>query len=216
MSQDSSSINYFIENRLWDKLTSSYSPSEIVKALSFKDGLRLAYRLLYNDGWDEYLQDYAIKLLYELREFYSKEWNKSWKYDALIGLACDITYKHEERYEAYKRAFEKVDEPPPRLLIELARCCICPGPPPISYDQAIELVMKALKNVQYADGVSLLCNLYSLKDEDEKKNYWSNVLKNMNDSGKKFNSPSIEPKFLVEEYLRELKNPKRSDQTNAS
>ena len=73
------------------------------------------------------------------------------------------------RYEAYKRAFERNKNPPPRLLIELARCCVCPGYPPISYDQAIDLVMEALKNASYADGISLLCNIYSLKGDKEKR-----------------------------------------------
>jgi len=194
-----------IEHRLWGEITNLYSPRELVKSLSFRDSLILAYRLLYNDKWDELLQDYSVRLLFEIRNVYSNEWNESWEYDALIGLACYITYKHEERYVAYKKAFDKVDRPPPRLLIELARCCICPGPPPISYDQAINLVLIALKDIPYADGISLLCNIYSLKNDQIKKDYWSKYLKNLNDSGKSLNSSSIEPKFLVEKYLQDNK-----------
>ena len=88
--------------------------------------------------------------------------------------------------------------PPPRLLIELARCSICPGHPPISYDHAIILVMKALNNALCTDGISVLCNLYSLKEDKKKVDYFSKILENLN---QEFESPSIEPPFLVEDYL---------------
>ena len=102
------------------------APNEIVKSLSFKDSLYTAYRLLYNDSWDEDIQAFAIKLFNEIRIHYSEAWNESWEYEALLGLAYDITYRQDERYIAYKKAFEMVNHPPARLLIELARCCICP------------------------------------------------------------------------------------------
>lgn len=200
-----------INDQSWKDISSLYEPSEIVKNLGFKDCLRVAYHLLYNDSWDEDLQMFAVMLLEETRRAYSKEWKDSWEYDALLGLACDITSKHEERYEAYKRAFDRVDKPPPRLLIELARCCVCPGDPPISYDRAIELVTIALKEAQYADGISLLCNIYSLKNDEIKQKYWSDVLRNLNTEGKKINSPLIDPKFLVEEYVQEKRKSQRDE-----
>jgi hypothetical protein len=189
-------IQLFTKN-LWTKLV-IYSPNEISSTLSFKDGLRIAYRLLYNDDWNEDFQHYAVDLLYALRYAHADDWNISWEYDAFLGLACDITYKHDERYEAYKKAFDKCNSPPPRLLVEFARCCVCPGPPPISYDQAINLVMEAMKNQYYSDGISLLCVIYSLKGDKKQEGFWSNTLKKL---PKNANSPSIEPKFLVEEFF---------------
>ncbi len=189
------------------ELIKSYSPSEIVKSLPFKSGLSLAYRLLYNEKWDEDLQETSIKLLKELHKNYPKAWDEAWENDALLGNACNITRKYDERYEAYKRAFEKTKNPPPGLLIELARCCICPGSPPISYDNAIDLVLKALKIAPYADGIGLLSHLYSLKNDKKNEEYWTKVLKNSN---QEFVSPSIEPKFLVEEYLHERKENKNN------
>lgn len=129
MNKNNDIITLF-NNHLWGKLANSYSPIEIAKSLSFKNGLRLAYRLLYNDAWEEQLQEYAVNLLYEIRKVHQESWKESWEYDALLGLACYITLKYDERYEAYKQAFDKTNNPPPGLLIELARCCICPGPPP--------------------------------------------------------------------------------------
>lgn len=192
-------IKYYFQNKKWDKIA-SYPTLEIVKNFSFKDSLRIAYMLLNNNEWEENLQEYAIKLLYEIRNFYNKEWESSWEYDALLGYACLVRYKHEERYEAYRRAFKKCTIPPPRLLIELARCCICPGTPPISYDEAIDLIMKALKSGAYADGIGVLSNIYSIKGDEKNKKL---CLKKLEDPNQ-IDSPSIDPKFLQEYYLNNM------------
>lgn len=198
-------IDDLFENHMWEQLARSYSPHEIAKYLSFEDGLRVAYRLLYNDLWDASLQVYAAELLSEVSKVYPKDWNKSWEYNALLGLAYYIARKYDERYKAYKNAFDRATEPPPRLLIELARCCICPGHPPISYDDAIDLVMKAIKDAPYADGIGLLSHIYSIKEDKKNEEYWTNILRISN---QEFVSPPIEPKFLIEEYLRDVKDNK--------
>ncbi len=191
------------ESRSWIEIAGLYAPSEVASSLSFKNGLQVGYQLLYNQNWDESLQQYAVELFYKIREVYLDMWDESWEYDALLGLACYITSRHEERYESYKRAFDKSSNPPPRLLIELARCCICPGKPPITYEQALDLVTQALKDCLYLDGVGLLCNIYSLKKEEVKKQEWLRVLEN---SEGKPNSPCIELKFLTEGYAKEAKD----------
>lgn len=181
----------------WKKIAIQYAPEEIIHCLAFKDLLRLAYQLLYNEEWDEDFQRYAARLLEEIRHIHSNDWNRSWEYDALLGSAYDITYQHEKRFESYSRAFSMALSPPSGLLIELARCCICPGVPPISYDRAIQLITEAIKDNLYIDGISLLCNIYSLKEDLEKKKYWSNLLA----QSERMDSPVIDPKFLVDNYL---------------
>lgn len=193
------SILIMFKNDSWHELVSSYTPSEIVKSLPFKDALRLAFKLLYNKKWDENLQEIAIILLYEIRKIYPAMWKESWKYDALLGIACNITCKHDERYQAFKQAFERTKSPPPGLLIELARCCICPGTPPISYDEAITLVLQALKEAPYADAIGLLSHIYSLKEDKSQEEYWTTILKN---TDQECVTPPIEPQFLIDEYLQ--------------
>ncbi len=192
------------KNRLYKQLIELFPLEEISKSLSFNDGLRLAYHLLYNENWDDELQYCAVELLKQLRSRYQLEWDKSWKNDALLGMGFYITSQHEERYDCFKKSFDKCQEPPPGLLIELARCSVCPGTPPISYDKAIELVMQAISKIPYFDGINLLCNLYSLKNDNEKKLYWEKVLDALPENDK-IHSPSIEPDFLVNELLQELK-----------
>ena len=191
-------LEALIKTGSWQVLITSYAPEKIVQGLSFRDALRVAYRLMYNKKWDDELQDFSIQMFEAIRSIYSEEWNTSWEYDALLGLACTIRYEHEKTYEAYKRAFDKAKDPPPRLLIELARCANCPGPPPISYDQAIELVMRALKKGPFADGFGLLTTLFWLKNDYEKETYWRRILK---EADNEFESPSLEPQFLGDEFF---------------
>lgn len=199
-------IEILFKNHLWEKLTFLYTPREIVQTLSFRDSLVAAYFLLNNDTWDETLQEYAVKLFYEIRDYYGEDWNRSWEWDALLGMACEITRKHEERYDAYKRAFDRAKSPPPRLLIELGQCCICPGSPPITYDHAIDLISLAMKNQLYADGVSVLCNIYSIKEDENMKKYWMGILETLSPRA---TSPSITPSFLVQEYLKMIEEKKK-------
>lgn len=206
-------VNLFdlFNKHLWVQIANAFSPENVAKTLIFKDALRVAYRLLYNDKWDENLQDYAITLFNILRNIYPNEWNGNWQYDALLGLACRITNRYEEKYEAYKRAFDKANPKPDRLLIELARCCDCPGTPPISYEKAIDLLNEALKNHMYGDAVGLISTVYSLRGDEENKIRWSKILaKIIEENGE--DSPSIEPEFLVKEYKEELELKKLTKQ----
>ena len=158
-----------VANSKWNELVSRYHPAEIAQKCDFKKSLIIAYSLLYNDAWNEELQEYAVNLIYNVREIYPDEWESNWRYDAFLGSACDITLKYDERYEAYKRAYERASEPPPRLVIEFAHCCDCPGVPPITYDRAIELLRGVINNFPYLDAIALMSAVYALKGDDEKK-----------------------------------------------
>ena len=188
---------------LCEELASNCNPEDIPQQFSFKDSLRIAYRLMYNDDWDHDLQDYAVELLCAIKEFHTAEWNNSWEYDALLGLACDVTgHKHDERFLAYKAAYDKAATPPPGLLISLARCVICPGDPPLSCDEAIALVLQAIQLIPYRDGVSFLSYLYSKKQDETQKEKYAAIAREQDPV---IDSPSIEPSFLEEEYLQEVK-----------
>ena len=194
-------INDLFSNKEWEGI-SNYPPEDIVNVLGFKNGMIAAYNLLYNEKWDEYLQIFAVNLIYSLKEKYNQTWNLDWRNDAFLGQACDIVLKYDERYQAYQQAFEKSLNPPPELLIELARCCYCPGSPPISYEQSIELLQISIKKHPYKQAACLLKSIYASKKDLKNERYWSEMLEKITDE----NLPPIEPKFLVEEYLQEKKS----------
>ncbi len=187
-------INKLIQEQKWQDLISNYTSKEIAHSFSFWENLKLVYQLLYNRAWDENIQEFAVQLLEEVRNFYPKEWNSSWQYDAFLGLAYDVILKYDERYEALKRAFDKTKAPAPQLLIAMARCCDCPGKPPISYNQAIEYLKLALKDYLYTDGVGLMSLVYSLKGDQDNQTYWANVLKQI--ENKNIESPPLDPDFV--------------------
>lgn len=186
-------INFLFDQKKWEDIA-MYPPEEIIKNLGFMNGMLVAYKLLYNEDWNEDLQEFAVKLLFNIKEKYSHEWDLNWRFDALLGLACDITLKYEERFEAYKRACEKAVKPPPELLIELARCCYCPGKPPISYEKSIELLKQSIMEHPYKQAASLLKGIYASKKDAENEEYWSKKMEQIKDE----NPPPLEPPFLRE------------------
>lgn len=143
----------------------------------------MARHMLINEEWDESLQAYAADLLEEIRKKYPEKWNANWKYDALLGYAYHIILKYDERYIAYKRAFDKVYPHPPQLLIAMAECCWAPGKPPITEDEAISLVKLAIKNTPYVEGIELLRGLYKSLGNIKEQMYWENILENIKENG---------------------------------
>lgn len=161
----------------------SYTPTNLVNTLEFDAALRLACDMLNDEEWDESLQEYATSLLEELRKKFPDKWNTTWKYDALLGYAYDIIFKYDERYAAYKRALTKIQPPPPQLLVALAGCCIAPGKPPVTEEEAISLVKQAIATVSYIEAVELLRGLYKSKGNIKEQYYWEKVLEDIHKNG---------------------------------
>lgn len=163
--------------------SNSYSPSVLIDLIGFNEALVIACDMLNNEEWDESLQEYAINILEELRKKYPEVWDANWKYDALLGYAYHIILKYDERYTAYKRAFNKIHPPPPQLLVAMARCYFAPGKPPITEEEAISFVKQAIKTTPYVEGVELLRGLYKSIGNVKEQKHWETVLENIKDTG---------------------------------
>lgn len=155
----------------------SYTPTELVNRLSFGQAMQTACEMLRNEEWDEQLQIYAADILELLRQKYPEKWNSSWRFDAFLGYAYHILLKYDERYAAYKSAFDKVNPKPPQLLIAMARCYMTPGKPPITEQEAINLVKQAVKDFPCIEGFELLAGLYKSMGNIKEQEYWQNFLK---------------------------------------
>lgn len=167
--------NLILKNE-WHTIVNQYQPKILAKNLSFKEGRNLVYKMLFNKERDDNLRDYATELLQEIRQTHLGEWSTDWKNDVFLGDACYMTMKYDERYEAYKRAYEKATPPPPSLLISLAGCYLLPKAP-ITLDQAENLAKKALEKEISIEGVVLLRGIYAEKKDQAKFDYWDKVLK---------------------------------------
>lgn len=161
----------------------NYAPLDLVSELGFEKTLNVARQMLTSEEWDESLQEYATKLLEEIRKKYPEKWNLNWKYDAFLGYAYDIVLKYDERYTSYKRALDKVHPPPPQLLVALAGCCWGPGKPPITEEEAISLVKQAIVSVNYVEAIELLRGLYKSIGNVKEQKHWDKVLENIKDRG---------------------------------
>lgn len=153
---------------------------ESTNKLTFDQSISLARKMLNDENWDDELHKYAVLLLEKMHTKYPAMWDSTWKNDALLGYAYNIILEYDKRYELYKRAFEKANPPPPELLIALARCSIAPGKPPVSEQEAIELVKQAIKTDPYVEGIELLVSLYKSIGNTEEKNHWEEKLKYSN------------------------------------
>ena len=165
------------------KEKSNRNPSVLLNTLGFDEALQMACTMLNNKEWDESLQEYATSLLEELRKKYPEKWNSSWRYDAFLGYAYHIILKYDERYSAYKRAFDKIHPAPPELLVAMARCCVAPGKPPLTEEEAILLVKEAVKTIPYIEAVELIKGLYKSTGNIKEQRYWENILENLYENG---------------------------------
>jgi hypothetical protein len=184
-------FNLILKND-WHAIVDQCQPKDLAKSLSFKDGRDLAYKMLFNEERNDNLRDYATELLQEIREIHFEEWSSDWKNDVFLGDACYITMKYNERYEAYQRAYKKASPPPPYLLISLASCYHSPEPP-ITLDDAENLVKKALEKEMSIEGVVLLRGIYAEKKDQVKFDYWDKVLKEVEE--KKIHTKGTWPDF---------------------
>lgn len=156
---------------------SSYDISTIAKTLPFKEAVVLAYRMLYDKKWEADVQNFATDLLYAIRKNYAKEWNSCWKLDVLLGLACEITWRDEEKYLAYKDASFKISPLPPSLMVLLAECYDSPGTPPINRQDAKNLLLQALSIEKTVEGASFIKYICELDEEWDQVEYWNAILK---------------------------------------
>ena len=192
--QPSQKLEEILDQKL-RKVVSTYNPDDILKKLSFREALHLAYALLYNQRWDRKLHEYSVELLEALRKHYSTEWSASWRNDGFLAMAYFFTLKPQKRYEALQRAFELTTSQPAELLIALASCCLCEdGEPPITYDQALDYLKQAVKNHPYKDAVWLLYTISEFKKDSQNEKLWGDVYNTL--PAKADFSPPLEPEFL--------------------
>jgi hypothetical protein len=164
----------------WHHLINQYKPNILAEKLSLKEGKLLVYKMLFGDTREreDDISDYAVQLLQELRKIHSKEWEQDWRNDVFFGDICYMALRDEERYEAYKRAYDKAAPPPSSLLISLARCYTL-WEPPITLDEAEELVKKALEKELSIEGAVLLRGIYAERKDQAKFDYWDKVLEEL-------------------------------------
>lgn len=175
-------------------LIREYHIAEITNALDMKEAVIIACRMLYNKGWDTNIQNYAVELFYAIRKKYSDQWNACWKLDVLLGLACEITWRYEEKYLAYKNASLKISPIPPSLLVLLAECYFSPGIPPVSRQEAKSMLLDAITMEKTIEGVELIKWICQRDKQCKEVKYWDEILKEVTE--KNLHTQNLYPSFV--------------------
>jgi len=136
------SLENLIKTKNWQLVAEKHSQKFLSKHLSFKKGLLLSRKLLENENWDADLQEFAIALIEEIKKSHPYEWESNWKHEAYLGYAYDaLGYEYEKVFDAYQKAAQSANPPPPEVLMRLAMSWSCPGIyPKMTKEKAIKIL----------------------------------------------------------------------------
>lgn len=163
----------------WSFLISHYSVKEICLSLNFAQAMNLLKHLFYDDFHDDEKQQYALQLAYEIKDFFNKDWENDWKNDVLLGDLCETLWLYNERYFFYKKAYDKLKDPPEELLLLLSNCNSAPGKPPITDEESEFYLKKALKKRLTSEVAFTLKGFYRLKNDKDQEAYWDQMYKKL-------------------------------------
>lgn len=163
-----------VKQENWKELI-YYTPSKIARALSYEEAFKTAYYTFLSDWRDDSLQSLSMKLLFAIKEVYPDKWNEDWKNEVFLGDICEFNCQYDDRYDAYFRAYNKASPPTASLLIRLAKCNSSPGVPPVSKEEAKELLKEAIKLEKSYEAAHALYGLYKDENQSQEANYWKEL-----------------------------------------
>lgn len=189
-------IKQFISQKKWESIISSYSVKDICSLLSFSEAMHLVEHLFYDDIHDDTKQQYALKLAFELKEYFKNEWDCDWKNDIFLGDLCEMLWLYDERYLYYKRAYDKLENPPAELLLLLSGCNSAPGSPPITDEESEYYLREAIKKKITSESAFLMRILYKQKGNESQTNYWDEMYQKLEKEG-------VHSEQLIPDVLKE-------------
>lgn len=172
-------IKEYVSQKEWNSLILKYSIKEVCSSLNFSEAMHLVEHLFYDDIEDDEKQQYALKLAFEIKEHFKKEWDNDWKNDVFLGDLCEMLWLYDERYFCYKRAYDKLKDPPEELLLLLSICNRAPGTSPISDEESEFYLRKALKKKLTCEVALAMKSFYRLKKDKTHEEYWDQMSKKL-------------------------------------
>lgn len=172
-------IKELVSQKDWNLLILTSSFEEICKALSFKDAMHVVKHLFYDDIQDDEKQQYALKLAFKIKDHFKTEWESDWKNDVFLGGLCVMLWRYNERYLCYKRAYDKLNDPPAELLFLLSDCNSAPGAPPITDKEAELYLKKSMEKKMTSESAFTMKSICRLKGDKSQEEYWDKVYKKL-------------------------------------
>lgn len=159
----------------WEALILNYRVKDVCSALNFDEVMRVVKHLFYDDIQDDTKQQYALNLAFEVKEQFKKDWEADWKNDVFLGDLCEMLWRYDDRYVCYKRAYDKLQDPPAELLLLLSNCNSSPGKPPITKEESELYLEKALKKKVTCESALRMRSLYRQKKDKLQEEYWDQM-----------------------------------------
>lgn len=159
----------------WESIILNYSIKDVCRSLNFGEAMQVVKHLFYDDIQDDEKQQYALKLAFEIKDIFKKEWENDWKNDVFLGGLCVMLWLYDERYFCYKKAFDKLEDPPSELLLLLSDCNSAPGIPPIT-DEESEFYLRKAAEKKLTCEVALAMKTFSrFKKDHMQEDYWDRM-----------------------------------------
>ena len=152
--------------------------------------------LFYDDFQDNEKQQYALKLIFEIKDYFNKDWESDWKNDVFLGGLCEMLWLYDERYLCYKRVYDKLNDPPAELLLLLSNCNSAPGIPPITEEESEFYLRKALDKKLTCEVALAMRSFYNLKKDKLQEEYWDQMYK-------KLENENVHSEQLIPDVLKE-------------
>lgn len=172
-------IKELISTKDWGSLISNNSVRQLCSSLNFSDAMHVVEHLFYDDIQDDKKQQYALKLAFEVKDHFKKEWESDWKNDVFLGGLCEKLWLYDERYLCYKRAYDKLKDPPTELLLLLSNCNSAPGTPPVTDEESEHYLKKALEKKLTCEVALAMRSFYKLKEDTSQEEYWDRMYKKL-------------------------------------
>lgn len=184
-----------IFNKNWTLLTEHHSPREVCLLLNFTEAMWLTKHLFYDDISNDSNQQFALKLALEIKDHFKNDWDKDWKNDVFLGDLCSLLWLYDQQYFYYKKAYDRLKDPPVALLLLLANCYNAPNPPPISKEEAESYLKKSIEKKITFESALMMRTFYENKGEEERVKYWDRMYKKLKDE-------NIHADFIVPDVLK--------------
>lgn len=188
-------IKDLISKRDWSLLIENYSVKEVCASLNFSEGMHIVEYLFYDDIQNDERQQYALKLAFEIKNNFKKDWEFDWKNEVFLGGLCEMLWLYDETYFCYKRAYDKLKNPPAELLLLLSNCNNAPGIPPITNEESEFYLRKSLEGKLTCEVALAMKSFYRLREDKTQENYWDGVYK-------KLEKENLHSEQLIPEVLK--------------
>jgi hypothetical protein len=172
-------IKEIVSKKDWSSLISNYSVEHVCLSLSFSEAMHVVKHLFYDDIRDDEKQQYALKLVFEIKDHFKNEWESDWKNDIFLGGLCVMLWLYDERYLCYKRAYDQLKDPPIELLLLLSNCNRAPGTPPITDEDSEFYLRKAVEKKLTCEVALAMKSFYRIKKNKAQEDYWEEIYKKL-------------------------------------